>query len=139
VPSLNRTTTIIVISLIIALSVSIFLTIRTLTFFNDRPPSAAAAHFDNSYLFASPLSAKADSKESIRITAIILDSLGQGVANQTIELHHSPSLKADSSNPVTDETGKATFDLVANGPGKYTVSARTEDFSIAQTVTIEFY
>jgi len=138
VPSFNRTTAVVIISLGLALIVSIFLTARTLLFYGRRPSTPTSAHYDNSYLFASPLQAKSDGKEVVRITVVILNSLGQGVSNQSVKLTHLPSIKVISQQSTTDDTGRATFDLVSSTPGKYTISAKTDSFSISQTLTVNY-
>lgn len=92
----------------------------------------------NSYVFASPLSAKAVA-EKIRVTVFLLDDKGRGVAGKKID---------PSSNPVgvnfaaiqgeTDKMGQAVFDLTSPTPGQFVIQASVEGRAFPQTVTVRF-
>lgn len=122
-----------------ALGATLFLIYRT-TSLNSRASSPSAANFtQNSYLFASPLTAKADGKEIIRLTAFLLDSRGLGIPNLLISLEKPGPLVTINSSDATDDTGKATFDLASPAPGTYTLKAKINDTTLPQTVKITFY
>lgn len=95
---------------------------------------------DNSYLFASPISAFSDGNSIIRITAIVLSEQGLGIANQQISLKVSPDngVKISPVQPATDTFGRAIFDLTSNAPGNYTISAGVSNTTLPQTVSIVF-
>lgn len=134
----------IIVFLLLSLLASTFLVFRTTVFFGKATSvnsSAATVNLQNSYLFASPLQAKADDKQLIRITAFILDSRGLGVANRTISLKTTPlaNVAITPVSPTTDDTGKAVFDIAADIASKYTVQALVDGSPLPQTVSILFY
>lgn len=94
---------------------------------------------ENSYLFASPLQAKADSKEQIRITVFLLDGRGLGVANQLVTLNLPSTISINPTQPTTDDTGKAVFDLSSPTTQKIEVSAVSSGKTLPQKVKITFY
>ena len=103
---------------------------------------------ENSYLFASPISALSDAQSVVRITAIVLSDQGLGVANQQISLKVSgqvPSgnlagsgVRINPIQPVTDTFGRAIFDLTSSAPGNYTISADVSNSTLPQTVSVVF-
>ena len=136
----NRKYLFIIIFLVIALIASVFVTLKTTVFFGK------AATFDsnqvileNSYLFASPIQAKADNKEKIRITAFLLDSRGLGVSNKTVKLKTTPSLDIQEIQAVSDDTGRAIFDVSSPSQGKYNISASINNKTLPQNIKIIFY
>lgn len=124
--------------LIFSLAAVIFLIFKT-TGFSPRASGSSEIALENSYLFASPLQAKADGQEKIRITVFILDGKGLGISNQTISLNNSPYIKVENIQSVTDSYGKAIFDLSSTAPSQSKIQAKTEKSNIPQPVTITFY
>ena len=93
---------------------------------------------DNSYLFASPLKA-AVSVERIRITAYILDGQGTGVSGRQVTLGgDNTSVRIYPISPVTDEYGRATFDIMGNSAGLFTLEASVDGKKLGQKVTVNF-
>jgi len=125
--------------LVIALGASLALVFRSTIFINRAAGSTSSVAYSNSYLFSSPLQAKADGKELIRITVYLLDGRGLGVPNQTASLQTSPPINISSIQTTTDDTGKAVFDLSSVSPTKVTVSATNNGQTIPQTVKVTFY
>lgn len=94
---------------------------------------------DNSYLFASPISALADSTSVIRVTTIVLSNQGMGIANQQVSLKIAPTgVSIKSSQPATDNFGRAIFDLTSGKPGSYILSAEVSGQTLPQTVSVVF-
>lgn len=94
---------------------------------------------ENSYLFASPISAPADGSSIIRITAILLNDQGLGVASQLVTLKSAGGPpEITPVVPTTDTFGRAIFDVTAKSPGNYTISAEVSGASLPQTVSIVF-
>lgn len=94
---------------------------------------------ENSYLFASPVSAFADGSSIIRVTAIILSDTGMGIAGQKINLQITPAgLTITKVAEVTDTLGRAMFDVTGSSPGNYTISAEAQGVALSQTVSIAF-
>jgi hypothetical protein len=94
--------------------------------------------FDNSYLFASPLKA-AVNVEKIRITAYVLDGQGMGVAGKRVVLGNLDSaLQITPISQVTDDSGRATFDISSSQSGVFTIEASVDSRTLIQKVTVTF-
>jgi len=137
----SKKTLILIVFLFFALIASLFLVFKTTIFFgraavrNDN----LSTGLSNSYLFASPLQAKADDQEKIRLTVFLLDNRGFGIQNQKVDLKTPSGLNLNPIQPTTDDTGKATFDVSAKSPGKFVVSASVDSLTIPQKITLNFY
>ncbi len=100
--------------------------------------NAAYIRIENCYLFASPLQTKADSKEKIRLTAFILDSQGKGVAGEAVFLNQNEKLEINSVQAVTDDLGRAIFDLSTSSIGEYVIEAKVGNKTLPQKVKVNF-
>lgn len=133
-------TTIIIVFLILALLASLTMVFRTTVFFGRATTSnSSPIALENSYLFASPLQAKSDGKELIRVTVFILDGRGVGVAGKTVNLNLPSTINSIPVQPTTDDTGKAIFDLSSSTTGKFEIQAHAEGKSLPQKVRVVFY
>jgi Big-like domain-containing protein len=131
---------IIIIILSLALIASVFLVVKTTSFYNRAATSTSSSiTLENSYLFASPLQAKADGREQIRITVFLLDGRGLGVPNQPVKLLLPNTITIDKSQNTTDNNGKATFDLSSTTPQKTTITAKNNNQTLPQKIKISFY
>ena len=92
----------------------------------------------NSYIFASPISALADGESLIRVTVFLLNQQGLGVTGQTVKIKVMGPIKIEAIQPQTDSFGRATFDLSATNPGNYSVTAEASNVILPQTVTVSF-
>lgn len=93
---------------------------------------------ENSYLFASPLSASVTNQEKIRVTAFILNSQGLGMPGLKISL--KTNLSITPIQDTTDENGKALFDLSSPQLGTFLVQAQVNsDKLLPQKLTLTFY
>lgn len=135
---------IIVIFLILSLtSILYFISVRTSFFGKAYGPSvssseAAYVRLENCYLFASPLQARADGGQKIRVTAFILDSSGRGVAGEAVFLNQNEKLTIHPVMPVTDDLGRAIFDVSTAVIGEYTIEAKVGSKSLPQKITVSF-
>lgn len=128
-----------IIPLIFGLITGVYLVTQT-TLFKSRA-TTTSTHFpvkENSYVFASPIQAKADGQEKIRITVFLLDSNGLGVSRQPVTLKVPSALQIETLQSTTDDLGKSTFNLSSNFPGKYEISASTDKFSLFQKINLLF-
>ena len=91
----------------------------------------------NSYIFASPLRAKAGG-EKIRITVYILDDRGLGITGKTVTLGAGSGVNITSIQPVTDSQGRATFDIDAATAGVYLIQASVDGATLSQQATVSF-
>ncbi|QQG44283.1 MAG: Ig-like domain-containing protein [Candidatus Roizmanbacteria bacterium] len=93
---------------------------------------------DNSYIFVSPLQAKANGQEKIRITVFILNNQGLGVMGKKVTLEPVPHLSIEAIQGLSDNLGKSVFDVTANQAGEYYVSVKVEDTSLNQKAHVSF-
>jgi hypothetical protein len=93
---------------------------------------------DNSYLFASPLSAQADGREKIRVTVFLLDSQGKGVPGKVVFLGQNEKLKVDSVQAVSDNLGRAIFDVSSVSSADYLIEAKVDNQVLPQRVKLNF-
>lgn len=117
-----------------------FLVLRTTVFFGKATSSnSSPIVLENSYLFASPIQAKADGKEKIRITAFLLDGQGLGISNLKVSLQLPQNVSVLAIQSVTDDTGKAVFDLSSSVAKQLDIAAQVNNKTIPQKVKIVFY
>lgn len=94
---------------------------------------------DNSFVFASPLRANAVGGERIRITVYILDDRGIGIIGKKVIIGGGKGLQVTSVLPVTDNLGRATFDIASSGtPGVFLIQAAVDGVTLTQKATISF-
>lgn len=125
-----------VVLLILLLMLSLFANVRLIIF--SRASGSKGFSAENSYIFASPLIARANSSDKIRVTIFILNSQGQGVANQRVILNKSPELVIEQQNSLTDSYGRAIFDLSAAVVGEYLIEAVVDNTRLSESVKIKF-
>lgn len=124
----------------LALIASLFLVARTTTIYNRAATSkTSSVVLENSYLFASPLQAKADGLEQIRLTVFLLDGRGLGVANQVVSLNLPINTTITNQQEISDQSGKAVFDIVSSIPQTINVTAKVGSIKLPQSVKVTFY
>ena len=89
----------------------------------------------NSYVFASPIRAKAGG-DMIRVTVFLLDDQGNGIYDKKVNLRGNLIIKEIQS--LTDETGKAVFDVASSVIGVYMLEAFTEKLVLPQRVKLTY-
>lgn len=136
---MNKKYLIIIIFLALALIASLYLVLQTTIFTKKATSTSSTIALENSYLFVSPLQAKADGQEKMRLTIFILDGRGLGIINQSVSLSTSSKINITSIQSQTDDTGKAVFDLTSTTAGQYTVSAQVQNSTLPQQVKVVFY
>lgn len=133
----------IVVSILLILTAITVSTQRTSMFGRASAPGGASTgntliSLENSYVFASPISAAADGTSIIRVTVFLLNNQGMGLAGQIVTLKFTGAVTVSQIQPTSDNLGRATFDLTSNTPGDYTVSAQIEGAVLPQTVSVSF-
>jgi len=93
---------------------------------------------ENSYLFASPLQAKAGSGEKIRVSVFLLDDQGKGVADKEVTLGQDPRLIITAVQPITDSLGRALFDIESKTVADFFIEAFVNAQAIPQKVRLSF-
>jgi hypothetical protein len=94
---------------------------------------------DNSYLFVTPLRARANSQEKVRITAFVLNNQGLGVMGKKVFVSADPNLAIESIQGLTDAYGKAFFDVSASKGGEYYLEITVDDAPLKQKAHLSFY
>jgi hypothetical protein len=126
--------------LLILVSFSFFFGLYEVRFFKSRASvSQASFSVDNSYLFVSPLRAKANGQEKIRITVFVLNNQGLGVLGKEVFLSRDPSLSVDIIQGQTDSFGKAVFDVTSTKPGEYYLEVFVDGQKLPQKAHLSFY
>lgn len=93
---------------------------------------------ENSYIFASPLTASTGNVERIRITVFILDGTGSGISGETVTLSGVDKLAVYSVQAITDTIGRALFDVAAGTSGTYEIGAIINGTNIPQKISVTF-
>jgi len=92
----------------------------------------------NSYVFASPVRAKAGG-DLIRVTVFALDDEGAGVYDRKISLSfNNPNVVIKDIQSLTDETGMALFDLSTAVSGSYEASVLIDGNILPQKLKVLF-
>ena len=107
-------------------------------FFLPRATEIGEISPENSYVFASPLIAQAGGKEKIRVTVFILDTEGRGVSSRLVSLGRDERLEIVGIREVTDDLGRAIFDISAVSAADYFIEAMVENRILPQRVKVSF-
>lgn len=94
---------------------------------------------DNSYIFITPLKALADGEEQLRVTVFVLNSQGLGVLGKKVALTNDSSLKIKEIQNITDDSGKAVYDVSSVKPGDYYVDVRVNNTLLPQKAHLSYY
>lgn len=101
--------------------------------------SQASFSVENSYLFVSPLRAKANSKEKIRVTVYVLNNKGLGVMGKRVFVGRDENLFIEEIQALTDNFGKAVFDISSSKSGEYYLEVKVEEKTLPQKAHLSFY
>lgn len=101
--------------------------------------SSASFSVDNSYLFLTPLRAKANGQERIRITVFVLNNQGLGVMGKKVILGQDPNLLIEAIQPISDNLGKSIYDVSSNKAGEYYLEVKVDDRVLPQKAHLSFY
>ena len=93
----------------------------------------------NSYLFVTPLRAKANNDEKIRITVFVLNSQGLGVPGKNVKIGLDPALNIQVVQGITDDYGKAVYDVKAEKAGEYYLEVTIEGKKLPQQARLSYY
>ncbi len=108
-------------------------------FFTSRADiSQASFSIDNSYIFSTPSQARANGQEKVRLTVFILNNQGLGVLGKKIFIGTDPSLNIEAIQGLTDNYGKAYFDISSSKAGEYFLEIKVDDTALNQKTHIIF-
>ncbi|EKE04990.1 MAG: hypothetical protein ACD_19C00426G0012 [uncultured bacterium] len=92
----------------------------------------------NSYVFASPVRAKANG-DLIRVTVFLLDDEGNGIFDKKVSLKSIEGIvDIKEVQSLTDETGKAIFDVASAIIGAFNLEASTSEKVLPQRVKVTY-
>ena len=136
---INKWLILILVVFLLTLGILVYYTrIKTTT---DKNPSTVSSNITflstNSYVFASPIRAKVGG-DLIRVTVFILDDNGYGIENKKVSLKIDSEVTVKNVQELTDDIGKAFFDLGSEVKGTYTVEAFVDDVVLDQKVKVVF-
>lgn len=100
--------------------------------------SQATFSIDNSYIFSTPSQARANGQEKIRLTVFILNNQGLGVLGKKIFIGTNPSLNIEAIQGLTDNYGKAYFDISSIKSGEYFLEIKADDTALSQKAHLIF-
>ncbi|MDO8609252.1 MAG: Ig-like domain-containing protein [bacterium] len=101
--------------------------------------SAYAFSIDNSYTFITPLRARANGQEKVRISVFILNNQGLGVQGKKVFVGMNTDLNVETIQGLTDSFGKAYFDVSALKPGEYFNEITVDGTPLKQKAHLSFY
>ncbi len=124
--------------LLLLLLLSISANVRFLL--SSRASGASVKDFstENSYLFISPVEAKADQVERIRLTVFILNDQGRGISGKKVSLNTAQELLVEPVQEQTDTYGRAIFDVLTNKAGIYSIEALVEEIKVGESISLSF-
>ena len=120
-----------------ALILTLFLMRSRIVFFG-RATTPGQLSLENSYVFASPLVAKADGNEKITISIFILSDQGLGIVSKQVNLYSAPQLNATTVRGETDSRGLALFEVSSSKSGQFKLWATVAEGQVQQTVNVTF-
>lgn len=114
------------------------------TTFFGKAATAGIFNATNSYIFASPITARLGG-EKIRITVFALDDRGRGIPKKNVFVDcrqptacQSQGISVTEVQPQTDNLGRSLFDIYSSAAGRFELEALVEGVAIPQTVTVVF-
>lgn len=118
---------------------SVFFGLYEVKFFSSRASvSSASFSIDNSYMFVTPLQARANGQEKVRLTVFILNNQGLGVMGKKVIVSPDPSLNIDIIQGLTDSFGKAYFDVSSTKAGEYYLNIAVDGSNLNQKAHLSF-
>jgi hypothetical protein len=125
--------------LIIMLGFVIFFGLYEVQFFTNRASiKTVAFSVDNSYVFLTPLRARANGQEKIRVTVFVLDDQGLGVLGKKVVIDQDEALNIENIQALTDNYGKAYFDIKSSKIGEYYLRVLVDDIELKQKAHLSF-
>lgn len=137
---MNRTLIFLILFLVVLIGFIGFFGLYEVKFFSSRA-SIKNTEFslDNSYVFITPLKARANGQEKIRVTVFVLDDKGIGVMGRKAYLDRDEALNIEEIQALTDNFGKAYFDVTASKTGEYYLKILVDNIELKQKVHLSFY
>jgi len=137
---MKKNITFLIISLFTLIFFAFFFILYQVNFLRIRASfNQASFSVDNSYLFVSPLRAKANGQEKIRLTIFVLNNQGLGVLGKNVFLSPDSNLSIEIIQGQTDSFGKAVFDITSRKAGEYYLEVSIDGKILPQKARLSFY
>jgi len=137
---MNKKLIFLILFLLILIGFIGFFGLYEVKFFSSRASiKSVSFSIDNSYVFITPLRARANGQEKIRVTIFVLDDKGIGVMGKKVYLDRDEALNIEEIQALTDNFGKAYFDVTASKTGEYYLKALVDNVELKQKVHLSFY
>ena len=128
-----------IIFLVFLLGFSLFFGLYEVQFFSSRASiKKVSFSIDNSYVFITPLRARANGQEKIRVTVFVLDDQGLGVLGKNVVLEPNQALNIENIQALTDNFGKAYFDVSSEKAGDYFLNVTIDNQNLKQSAHLTF-
>jgi len=101
--------------------------------------TAGVIDLEQCYLFARPMTARADGQERIRVSVFVLDGRGQGVPGKRVEISSGSELQIAASDGQTSMLGEAWFEVATTASGNYEIRASVDGERFLRKTTVRFY
>lgn len=137
---MKRILTFLLLFLVVLIGLSSFFWLYEVKFIVGRANvSTSSFSIDNSYLFITPLRARANAQEKIRITVFVLNNQGLGVMGKKVSISPDASLTIETVQGLTDSYGKAFFDVSSNRSGEFYLEISVSGAPLKQKAHLSFY
>jgi Bacterial Ig-like domain (group 1) len=110
-----------------------FIVPKVLVTLNSRASSTQKMSVKNSFLLGEKILARADGKDKCVVNVFVLDAKGKGVFGKQVQLNGLGSLDA-----VSDNFGKATFELTSTMTNQYELVASVNGIPLGKTIKVTF-
>ncbi len=125
------------IGLLMALILIIYLAVsvvpNTLVFLAKASSANAKVSIKNSLVMGEKVLAKADGKDKCVINVFALDNKGKGVFGRQVQLSG-----LDQMNAITDDSGKARFEMVSMEAKQYELIASVNGVQLTKKIKVTF-
>lgn len=129
--------------MLIVILLFIFLTgywLYQATYYSNRAQATPSAiSIDNSFTSTNPFKALANTKERIRLTIYVLNDQGLGASNSKTTLSADKNLIIEDVQSITDQYGKAIFDISTNTRGVFSIDVYVDGKLLKNKATVNFY
>ncbi len=128
----------VIVLIVLALLGSLFFVDETRFLVGRANITTSQLSVENSYLFVSPLQAKAGGQEKIRVTVFLLSGQGLGLASKQVDLGLDPNLQVEAVQASSDNYGKTVFDVSATKAGEYYLTVKADGQTLPQKAHLSF-
>lgn len=136
---MKKLTFFLILFLVVLIGFALFFGLYEVQFFTNRASvKPVSFSVDNSYVFITPLRARANGQEKIRLTVFVLNDQGLGVVGKKVVLDKDQALNIENIQALTDNFGKAYFDITSSKAGEYYLKVLVDESELKQKAHLSF-